>query len=281
MRNFVYHGTVNKMKVGVDANNKVEYQLPIGDELVNMNALIGTSIEVEFSNVIQCVHCERVTKKSFNQGYCYPCLMRLAQCDTCIIKPELCHYHAGTCREPEWGETHCLQPHFVYLANTGAAKVGITRHASDGVSSRWIDQGASQALAIFRVGERKLSGLVETTLAKHIADKTNWRTMLKGNITAIDLQEKRDELLELAKPELDALTQEYGLQAISPLDIEPVDIEYPVLQYPQKIKSINLDKELGFSGVLNGIKGQYLLLDSDRVINIRKYSGYQLSLASI
>jgi hypothetical protein len=204
--------------------------------------------------------------------------MRLAQCDTCIIKPEKCHYYEGTCREPEWGEAHCLQTHFVYLANTGAAKVGITRHVTDGVSSRWIDQGASQALPIFRVTERKLSGLVETALAKHISDKTYWRTMLKGQIESINLSDVRDRLLFQAMPELDALTQQYGLQSIAPVESDQVEINYPVLAYPEKIKSINLDKDKAFSGQLTGIKGQYLMLDGDRVINIRKYSGYNVFL---
>jgi hypothetical protein len=274
----VYQGSVEKMKVSANSQNIAQYQLPIGDETVDMNALIGQQVKVQFGGKITCVHCSRKIKKSFNQGYCYPCLMRLAQCDTCIIKPELCHYHEGTCREPKWGETHCLQSHFVYLANTGAAKVGITRHAVDGISSRWIDQGASQALPIFRVTERKLSGLVETTLAKHISDKTNWRTMLKGDITPLNLLEKRDELMQIAKDDIDILTQTYGLQAISPVQSNGVKIDYPVLQYPEKIKSINLDKEKTFSGILNGIKGQYWLLDNDRVINIRKYSGYELQM---
>jgi hypothetical protein len=276
----VYQGNIKKMKVGVDENHRVEYQLPIGDNLVDMNPLIGKTVTVSHLGAINCVHCNRPTKKSFNQGYCYPCLTRLAQCDTCIIKPELCHYHEGTCREPEWGEAHCLQSHFVYLANTGAAKVGITRHAVEGVSSRWIDQGASQALPIFRVSERKLSGLVETTLAKHIADKTNWRTMLKGKIETMDLKERRDELLLKTRDEIEELTQQFGLQAISPMEAEAINIEYPVLQYPEKIKSINLDKEQEFSGVLQGIKGQYWLLDGDRVINMRKYTGYDLSFSA-
>lgn len=274
----MYQGNIQKMKVSVNEQSQAQYFLPVGESMVDMNALLNKQINVEFDGEINCVHCNRMTKKSFNQGYCYPCLTRLAQCDTCIIKPEQCHYHEGTCREPEWGEAHCLQSHFVYLANTGAAKVGITRHAGQGVSSRWIDQGASQALPIFRVSERKLSGLVETSLAQHISDKTNWRTMLKGHIAPLNLCEIRDALLVKAKPELDALTQEYGLQAISPIHSEALDIHYPVIAYPEKIKSINLEKDQAFSGTLKGIKGQYLLLDGDRVINMRKYSGYKLTI---
>jgi hypothetical protein len=246
-----------------------------------MNDLIGKQVAFKHLGQIKCIHCDRVTKKSFNQGYCYPCLMKLAQCDTCIVKPELCHYHEGTCREPEWGESHCLQSHFVYLANTGAAKVGITRHAVKGVSSRWIDQGASQALPIFRVSERKISGLLETALSKHIADKTNWRVMLKGQISSINLAQVRDALLLKAKSDIDELINRFGLQAISAVESEQVEIHYPVLQYPEKIKSINLDKTPEFSGTLLGIKGQYWLLDEDRVINMRKYAGYQVQLSHI
>jgi len=272
-------GGINKMQVEADSVGKVSYILPIGDQRLNMNDLLGKQLKFIHLGEIKCIHCERVTKKSFNQGYCYPCLMKLAQCDTCIVKPELCHYHQGTCREPEWGEAHCLQPHFVYLANTGAAKVGITRHAVEGISSRWIDQGASQALPIFRVSERKVSGLVETILAKHIADKTNWRVMLKGQITSLDLIKVRDTLLLKAKSEIDELINQFGLQAISAVESAQVEIHYPVLRYPEKIKSINLDKTPEFSGTLLGIKGQYCLLDEDRVINMRKYAGYQMQLS--
>jgi hypothetical protein len=272
-------GSINKMQVEADSAGKVSYILPLGDERINMNDLLGKQVEFKYLGQIKCIHCDRVTKKSFNQGYCYPCLMKLAKCDTCIIKPELCHYHEGTCREPEWGEAHCLQSHFVYLANTGAAKVGITRHAVEGISSRWIDQGASQALPIFRVSERRVSGLLETALAKHIADKTNWRVMLKGQITSLDLAQVRDELILKAKSDIDELMTRFGLQAISAVESEQVEIHYPVLQYPEKIKSINLDKTPEFSGTLLGIKGQYWLLDEDRVINMRKYAGYEVQLS--
>lgn len=273
-----YSGNIRKMRVSTDEHFLAHYQLPIGDELVDMNSLIGEQIEVTFNNQINCVHCQAKTKKSFNQGYCFRCLTKLAQCDTCIIKPELCHYDQGTCREPEWGEANCLSDHFVYLANTGTVKVGITRHVTDGVSSRWLDQGATQAVAIMRVQNRLTSGLVETAFKSHIADKTNWRTMLKGQPDKVDLNELKQRLHAEVSEALENITQQYGMQAITMVDSEPLDIHYPVQQYPEKVKSINLDKEGAFSGKLQGIKGQYLLLDSDRVINLRKYGGYDLAL---
>lgn len=266
------------MAVSVDANNLAQYQLNIGGSTVNMNQAIGKQISVAYQESINCVHCGRKTKKSFNQGYCYPCLTKLAQCDTCIIKPEKCHYEQGTCREPEWGEANCLKSHFVYLSNTGSAKVGITRFVTEGVSSRWIDQGASQAIPILRVHNRLMSGLVETALKAQIADKTNWRKMLQGEADPIDLHAIKADILKNAATELNALKSEYGLQAISEVESEMINIAYPVDTYPTKIKSINLDKDLAFEGVLQGIKGQYLMLDNDRVINIRKYAGYHLDI---
>ncbi len=273
-----YTGALHKMHVRADESNTVNYTLSIGNETININALIGKEVSLTFNGEINCVHCNRKTKKSFNQGYCYPCLISLAQCDSCIIKPEKCHFHEGTCREPQWGQAHCFNEHFVYLANTGTVKVGITRQISNTISSRWMDQGATQATVMLRVPDRLTSGLVETLCKNHIADKTNWRTMLKGQPENVDLNQVKQALLGSIENELNALKQEKGLQAICEVDGPVYDIHYPVEQYPVKIKSLNLDKEPGFSGTLQGIKGQYWMLDNDRVINIRKFAGYNASL---
>jgi|TARA_Y100000296_G_scaffold5435_1_gene6688 hypothetical protein len=270
---------LKKMRTSADENNQVKYTLPIGDALLDINELIGKEVSVTFSGDINCVHCNRKTKKSFNQGYCYPCLISLAQCDSCIIKPEKCHYHEGTCREPQWGEEHCFSEHFVYLANTGTVKVGITRQVTDGVSTRWMDQGATQATVMLRVPDRLTSGLVETLCKDHIADKTNWRTMLKGKPDEVDLEQVKSELMSKIENDLEALKQEKGLQAVSEVTTPIHDIHYPVEEYPVKIKSLNLDKDPSFSGVLQGVKGQYWMLDGDRVINIRKFAGYNVDLS--
>ncbi|MGD8525181.1 MAG: DUF2797 domain-containing protein, partial [Thioalkalispiraceae bacterium] len=158
-----YTGNINKMLTSLES--PVEYQLPIGEQRVSMNKLLGSSISLRYEGEINCIACGRKTSKSFNQGYCYPCFKSLARCDTCIIKPELCHYFKGTCREPEWGEQHCMQDHFVYLANSSGIKVGITRGSQ--VPTRWMDQGASQALPIFRVKNRLISGQLEVILKNH------------------------------------------------------------------------------------------------------------------
>lgn len=272
-------GYTKKMRARLDSDpsKPVQYELPLGEQLIDLNPLIGKSIKLTYTGKIACIHCNKVIKKSFNQGYCYPCFISLAQCDMCIMKPETCHYEAGTCREPAWGEEFCFKPHIVYLANSSGIKVGITRQTQ--IPTRWIDQGAVQALPVFKVQSRYISGLIEIVIAKHVSDKTSWQKMLKSKAEPIDLITKRDELMEVCKTELDEIIQRFGVQAVEVLSGEPVvDIHFPVDSYPLKVKSFNLDKNPEVTGVLHGIKGQYLLLDTG-VINIRKYTGYELEFS--
>jgi len=258
------------------ATNEVSYQLPVGDNLLALNELIGKELTLEHTGTINCLNCEKKTKKSFSQGFCFPCMKKLAACDMCIMKPETCHHAAGTCREPQWGEDNCMIPHYVYLSNTSGLKVGITRHTQ--IPTRWVDQGATQALPIFKVKTRLISGLVEVALAEFIADKTNWRAMLKGDNADIDLLAKSEELKPQIAKALEQIQLEYGEDAVTELDSELVDISYPVIQYPTKIASHNFDKNPTVSGVLQGIKGQYLIFDTG-VINIRKFTSYEVAVS--
>ena len=267
------------VKMRIDLQEPAQYQMRLGEEELPLNELLGQSLQLEFLGEINCIHCDRKTNKSFAQGYCWPCFKSLAQCDTCIMSPEKCHYDAGTCREPEWGEANCMVDHFVYLANSSKVKVGITRGTQ--LPTRWLDQGATQALPIFRVKTRQQSGFVEDALRAHVSDRTSWQAMLKGDPEPVDLAAQRDQLMELCSRELDELQQRFGLQAIQSLDdVEVTEISYPVLEYPKKVKSFNLDKLPQAEGTLLGIKGQYLIFDTG-VINIRKYTGYQLALRRI
>ena len=260
------------------AESTVQYELPLGDSRVPMNELIGSQLSLDYRGQINCIHCDRKINKSFSQGYCYPCFKRLAQCDSCIVSPEKCHYHEGTCREPEWGEANCMIEHVVYLSNTSGVKVGITRHSQ--VPTRWMDQGAIQALPIYRVQTRRQSGLVETVFKQYIADRTNWQAMLKGQGEPVDMAAQRDRLFDECGKEVGVLQDEFGLQAIQQLDAEGVsEFVYPVDEYPSKVSSFNLDKTPSVGGRLRGIKGQYLIFDGG-VINMRKYGGYQLALSA-
>lgn len=270
-------GKLRKMKT--ELAEQVQYQLPLGETDLPMNQLLGQQLSLSYSGQINCIACDRKTNKSFSQGYCYPCFKRLAQCDSCIVSPEKCHYAAGTCREPEWGETHCMIEHIVYLANTSGLKVGITRHSQ--VPTRWMDQGATQAQPIFSVSSRLQSGLVETLFKDHVADKTSWQAMLKGDAEPQDLEEQRQRLMNQCAGAVSELREEHGLQAITELaGAETTEIRYPVLEHPLKVKSFNLDKTPDIEGTLMGIKGQYLIFDTG-VINMRKYGGYHLCVARI
>ncbi|MCH1554011.1 MAG: DUF2797 domain-containing protein, partial [Luminiphilus sp.] len=241
--------------------DSVNYALPIGVAELPLNELLDQRLKLSFEGVINCVHCDRKTKKSFSQGYCFPCFRRLAACDTCIVSPEKCHFDAGTCREPDWAESNCFVDHVVYLANTSGVKVGITRATQ--IPTRWIDQGATQAKPIARVSHRHLSGLLETTLAKHVADKTAWQTMLKGDGTPVSLEERRQELMSLCAEEIGALQTRFGLQSLTLLeDADETNISYPVLAYPEKVSAHNFDKNPVVEGRLLGIKGQYLMFDT-------------------
>jgi len=235
-----------------------------------MNSLVGSPIELSFNKIIQCANCRRITPKSYSQGYCFPCARSLARCDLCIMRPETCHYHLGTCREPDWGLSNCFAPHIVYLANSSGIKVGITRKTN--TPSRWIDQGAISALPILEVKTRLESGLIEKALKSFITDKTNWRVMLKNETGPADLVTNKASLLGKVSSLVDDLDAKT-------LPDDVVNIDYPVLKYPTKVVSLSFDKTPVISGVLNGIKGQYLLLETG-VLNIRKFSSYNLTIST-
>ncbi|RCV91402.1 DUF2797 domain-containing protein [Vreelandella rituensis] len=269
------HGCLTKMAAQVNAQGEVAYTLRAGDHELSLNERIGLPLSIQWTGAIACTHCGRATRKSFAQGHCYPCFKRLAQCDTCIVKPETCHFFQGTCREPEWGEKHCFQPHVVYLANSSGLKVGITRNTQ--VPTRWMDQGAIQALPIIEVDTRLQSGQVEMLFKEQVADRTNWRAMLKGQVPPLDLQEERDRLLASLESGLSELSERFGEGALRRLNGPVQHFTYPVETFPQKVVSHNLDKQPLVSGTLMGIKGQYLMLDSG-VINLRKYTGYEVAI---
>ncbi|WP_097460689.1 DUF2797 domain-containing protein [Mangrovitalea sediminis] len=267
-------GHLEKMTATL-VDHQVHYTLPLGESSVAFNELVGQQLRLTFSGQINCRHCGRATRKSFNQGYCYPCFRKLAACDLCIVSPERCHFDQGTCREPEWGLQHCMQPHVVYVANSSGLKVGITRRNQ--IPTRWIDQGAQAAMSLLEVSSRYLAGLVEVAAKAHVADRTDWRAMLKNQVPSLDLATEGPALLERIAPELVDLRARFGDEAIQAVEAEPQHFSYPVEQWPTKIKTHNPEREPVVEGQLWGIKGQYLILDSG-VINIRKYAAYHVAL---
>ena len=261
-----YNGTVLKMETQLE--NPVEYELPIGDELVYMNHLIGKYIVFKWEKEIYCIGCGRKTNKSFAQGFCYPCLISAPETSECILRPQLCQAHKGIARDIAWAENHCLQDHFVYLAISSGVKVGVTR--SEQIPTRWMDQGAWQAIKLAKTPNRYTAGLIEVALKEHISDRTQWQRMLKNQlIEGIDLIDKKQEMLNHL---------ENNLRKYECSDNDIIEINYPVNEYPEKIKSLSFDKLDEISGRLWGIKGQYLIFDDGTVLNIRKHTGYLISL---
>jgi hypothetical protein len=246
----------------------VEYFLPLGENSIHLNEWLDKKIRLEFLGKIQCANCGRQIKKSYSSGYCYPCAVSLPETDLCIVKPHECHYHLGTCRDPKFGDTHCMIPHYVYLAVSSGVKVGITRKHNQ--MKRWTDQGAIQAIPIAEVPTRKLAGELEVALSAYLPDKTDWRKMLKGEVEQVDLIALREKVFTY-------FPDEFKLYALR--EDTWTELSYPILEAVKKVKTYNLDKEPVIEDRLVGIKGQYLIFEQ-AVLNIRKYTGYYVQLSS-
>jgi hypothetical protein len=272
----LWTGTLRKMRVA--ATDPVSYwlvdsyydpaargeDLPLADR-------IGHSLALRYTGRISCIYCGRETKKSFGQGFCYPCFRSRAEADICIVKPELCHYFddSDPCRDEEFARAHCFKPHVLYVSLTSGRKVGITRRRN--IPSRWIDQGAVKAIPLAELPSRREVGLIEHELAQQFRDKTHWMTMLKQEQPAGDLAARAEEIVDIL--------QTRAVPGILPAEERREYVfKYPVREYPAKVKSFNLDKVDEVSGILLGIKGQYLIFDTG-VINLRKFTGYAVELS--
>lgn len=246
---------------------------------IPLNERIGQTLSISYQDLIRCTNCNRRTRKSYNNGYCFLCFRQLARCDQCIIKPEQCHFHLGTCREPDWGQRVCMQHHIVYLSYTSNIKVGITRMPN--VPRRWYDQGASAALPIYQAPTRRGSGYLEVALKAYFKDKTQWRQMLSTRDCDVDLRAAivnalSDGVIERYIADEPLFSERAPVPIYHSADV--CHIEYPVDTLPPKLTAINLEKTPEYSGRLLGMKGQYLLFDTG-VLNIKKYTGFYINLA--
>jgi hypothetical protein len=229
---------------------------------------LDKNIEINFLGY-QCLQCGK-KKKIFRQGFCYDCFMSSPAAGDWIMKPELSTAHLDIeDRDLEYEKRVQLQPHIVYLALSSEVKVGVTRKTQ--VPTRWIDQGAVQAIPIVEVPNRYLAGITEVALKDHFADKTNWQKMLKNEVPDADLIRERANLKYLIPKEV----QNY----FHPEKEDLYDLHFPVMEFPKKVNSLNLDKTPNFSGKLMGIKGQYLMFQDGTVFNIRTYEGYVVKIS--
>lgn len=254
-----YQGVLTKMET--EFSNPIQYYLVFENDFINMNQLLDKTIEFKFVKY-QCLNCG-LDKPIYRQGFCKSCFFEIPQAADWIMRPELSSAHLGIeDRDLEYEKKVQIQPHIVYLANSSHVKVGVTRKSQ--VPTRWIDQGAHEAIEIVEVPNRYLAGITEVALKDHVSDKTNWRTMLKNEVVDENLVEWRERL----KPYIPNEAKDYFIENNS-----ETNLEFPVLNYPDKPKSLNLEKDLSYSGVLKGIKGQYLIFEDDTVFNIRASEG--------
>lgn len=283
----IWNGTLQKMRV--QPAGPVDYFLsdgwwePAGRTAEHhLNPHLGSRLEIRFTGRIQCTACGRPTKQTFGQGFCFPCSQSLAEADICIVKPELCHHGdpGHPCRDEAFARDQCFQPHILYCALTSGVKVGITRRRN--IPGRWIDQGAVAAIPLALLPDRRTVGLLEKRLSDEgFADKTHWTRMLKGDPDPDGSPDgATGAVLAAAAGQVLSRLQEWGVGGILPAPERPQHrFRYPVLRWPAKVGSFNLDKNPVAGGILDGIKGQYLIFDGG-VINLRKYTGYQVEVLS-
>lgn len=264
----VLKGNLRKMSGTLNCKNEVEYHLHFEGEDIYLNDLVGQEIEIKYTGVINCISCGAITKKSYAQGYCFSCMQTAPEADECVLRPVLCKAHLGLARDMNWAKQHCLQPHYVYLANTGEVKVGVTRESQ--IPTRWIDQGASAAIKVCKTPNRHIAGLIEVFLMREFSDKTMWKKMVSDEINLkVDLCNLKIKALGLLPDELASYS--HGEDTIQVFN-------YPVEKYPAHPQTVNLDSTKEVKGLLNGIKGQYLLFNDEKVVNIRRHTGYLIEL---
>ena len=260
-----YHGVLKKMKT--QHSDTIEYYLDMKNDFLNLNQLLDRKLAIEFESY-QCLNCQK-NKKIFRQGFCYDCFYKQPSAGDWIMKPELSKAHLGIeDRDLEYEKFVQLKPHIVYLALSSEIKVGVTRKTQ--IPTRWIDQGASKALAILEVPNRYLAGIAEVALKKYVSDKTSWQKMLKNEVSEEDLKLKKEVLTQYLPEEV----HPYILD-----DTEKVfTLNYPVNKYPEKVKSLNLIKSQTYEGILKGVKGQYLIFEDGTVFNVRNNEGLVVSI---
>lgn len=260
-----YQGVLKKMRT-VD-EEVVQYYLDMESDFINMNQLLDRRLKLTFVTY-ECLNCH-LEKKIYRQGFCQSCFFETPSAGDWIMRPELSKAHLGEeDRDLEFEKKMQLKPHIVYLANSSNVKVGVTRKTQ--VPTRWIDQGAHEAIEVVEVPNRYLAGITEVALKEHVADKTNWRKMLTNNNEDINLVEHKELLAQYIPEE----AKEYYLKS----NTEAFKINFPVIQYPEKVKSLSLLKTPTYEGVLKGIKGQYLIFEDNTVFNVRANEGLVVSI---
>ena len=260
----LFEGVLRKMRT--EWGQPIQYYLVFDNDFINMNQALNKRLSISFIKY-QCLNCGE-NNPIYRQGVDRKCFFETPLAGDWIMRPELSTAHLDKeDRNLDYEKRMQLQPHIVYLANSSNVKVGVTRKAQ--VPTRWIDQGAHEAIEIVEVPNRYLAGITEVALKAHVSDKTSWQKMLKNDIEDVDLKAWREKL----KPYIPEETIDYFIN-----ESKETEIEFPVLQYPEKVKSLNLQKTPSYEGVLKGIKGQYLIFEDQTVFNVRANEGLYVGI---
>ena len=254
-----YQGVLKKMTT--ENLDTVQYYLDMKTDFLNMNQLINKKITLSFVQY-ECLNCH-LEKEVYRQGFCKKCFFETPNAGDWIMRPELSKAHLEIeDRDLAYEKSVQLKPHIVYLANSSNVKVGVTRKTQ--VPTRWIDQGAHEAIEVVEVPNRYLAGITEVALKAYVADKTNWRKMLKNDIEDESLLAWKKKLRAFIPKEAQAYIIENNKETL---------INFPVEKYPLKPKSLNIVKSQNYTGVLVGVKGQYLIFEDETVFNVRANEG--------
>ena len=255
-----FQGVVKKMVT--ELSTPINYFIEFEDNFIHLNQFIDKLFKFECTGY-SCLSCSE-SQNLYRQGFCKSCFFESPLTGDWIMRPELSKAHLNIAdRDLDYEKKIQLQPHVVYLSNTGRIKVGVTRKSQ--IPYRWIDQGAHEAVELLQTPNRFLAGEAEVALKKYMSDKTNWRSMLKNERDSSNIKSSKDH----AKNFIPSNLLHYFVDASNVLSID-----FPVVEYPDNPKSIKLNKDSFFSGILKGVKGQYLIFEKNQVLNYRAHEGH-------
>ena len=261
----MFSGVLKKMTSIHD--NPVRYIIDFDNDLIFLNQSIGKKIKIHKTGYC-CLSCFE-NLQIFANGFCKKCFFESPIAGDWIMKPELSKAHLGIeDRDISYEKKVQLQNHIVYLSKTSGIKVGVTR--SNNMSTRWIDQGAIEAVELIEVPNRYLAGVAEVKLKEKFSDKTNWRKMLTSNFEEADIIKNK-------KIALDELGSEF--EEFFKTDSEVMKFNYQIDKSIDSVKSVSLKKSDDIEGKLIGIKGQYLIFEDSSVFNVRSNEGYVVDIS--
>ena len=260
----MFNGVLKKMIT--EFSDPIRYFLDLESDFIEMNQCIDHQISIKY-NGQECLNCNK-ERSIFRMGYCKKCFFESPATGDWIIRPELSNAHKGIeDRDLEYEKKMQIQPHIVYLSLTSQLKIGVTR--KNQLYTRWIDQGAYEAIKLLELPNRYLAGVAEVHFKKIFSDRTYSNKMLQNNFENIDWDIERERALNY-------LPSNYKKYIVE--EIKTTRFNFPVLKIPTKVRRLKLEKENIYKGLLKGIKGQYLIFEDNTVFGVRAHEGTKVEI---